>query len=155
MSLLGLHDIGINWHHDFFLRYILQYEKIQEFSSDDLNSTLCYAALLLSCGQLTCTDLTSFCHTELCLCGTDVMWLVDAESACRVCVRYPWNWMSSFASYIAGPKMWLLRTCTSQWWCSNDISCSPSHRSELDTQIALLLVVKINIKWLHSVLTTE
>ena len=30
----------------FFLtvRYILQYEKIQAFSSDDLNSTLCYAA---------------------------------------------------------------------------------------------------------------
>ena len=49
---------------------ILQYEKIQEFSSDDLNSTLCYAALLLSYGQLTCTDLTCFCHTELC--GTDI-----------------------------------------------------------------------------------
>ena len=48
------------------LQYILQYEKIQEFTSDDLNSTLCYAARLLSCGQLTCTDLTSFCHTELC-----------------------------------------------------------------------------------------
>ena len=47
------------------LRYILQYEKIQEFSSDDLNSTSCYAALLLSCGQLTCTDLTCFCCTEL------------------------------------------------------------------------------------------
>ena len=44
------------------LRYILQYEKIQEFS--------CYAALLLSYGQLTCTDLTSFCLTELC--GTNV-----------------------------------------------------------------------------------
>ena len=62
-----------NWHCDFFLTlgYILWNEKkIQEFSSNDLNSTLCYAALLLSCGQLTCTDLTSFCHTERC--GTDV-----------------------------------------------------------------------------------
>ena len=54
----------------FFSQYILRYEKIQGFSSDDLNSTLCYAALLLSCGQLTCTDLTSLCCTELC--GTDV-----------------------------------------------------------------------------------
>ena len=45
-SPLGLKDVGKNWHCDFFLtmQYILQYEKIQEFSSDDLNSTLCYAA---------------------------------------------------------------------------------------------------------------
>ena len=39
------------------LQYILRYEKI---SSDDLNSTLCYAALMLSYGQLTCTHPTSY-----------------------------------------------------------------------------------------------
>ena len=71
-SAVGLHNIGKKLTLRFFLTlwYILQYEKIQEFSSNDLNSTLYYTALLLSCGQLTCTDLTCFCHTELC--GTDV-----------------------------------------------------------------------------------
>ena len=34
------------------------------------NSTLCYAPLLRSCGQLTCTYLISFCRTEWC--GTDI-----------------------------------------------------------------------------------
>ena len=56
----------------FFFYYpaILWYEQIHEFSSDDLNSTLYHAALLLSCGQLTCTGLTRFCHSELC--GTNL-----------------------------------------------------------------------------------
>ena len=39
---------------------ILRYEKIQDFSSDDLNSTLCHAALLLSCGQKTALILPLF-----------------------------------------------------------------------------------------------
>ena len=68
----GCNDIGKILTLQFFLtlRYILPHEKLQEFSSDVLNHTLFYAALLLSYGQLTCTDLTSFCHSDLC--GTDV-----------------------------------------------------------------------------------
>ena len=77
-------------------------------------------SLVRSCYQrLTpCAGAWSASHTEL-----ELMWLVDC-CTCRVCMHSVWNSMSLFASYMASPAMWLLRTGTLRCQCSNDLLCS-------------------------------